>query len=341
MLIDKETYKAKWYGYTVTDCVVRNKDLFYFVARNEEQGSRAGPTQQETVVKRIISFDLSEPEGPRWGRQKLKYFSRIHAGVTLLPAEQFIGVDADGHVYAIGGGVAEMQEHIPESKEGPLRGGVTRVRTIQGYLYAVGGFHSVCRRVGRNQWESLGFNLPIPNNPTKREYLDAIFEMTLEDIDGFAHDDLYIIGGQGRVWHCDGKQWRPIPFPSNMYLKSICCAGDGFVYIGAQSGTVFKGRGDQWTMLERGHMSLPFNDMVWHAGKVWCTSDYGLWYIEDGKVKNAELPAEIKVCAGHLSVGDGVMLMAGVYGAAYHDGEQWTLIFNAYAMDTLVEESQS
>lgn len=341
MLINKESYSKNVYGYTITDCVVRNRNAFYFTLRNEEQGVNAGPTQQETVEKRILTFWLNKPEDKRSSHATLNGFARVHAGATLLPAEQFIGVDASGHVYAIGGGVAEMQDMIPKSKEGPLRGAVRRVRTIQGYLYAVGGFHSVCRRVGRNQWESLGFNLPIPINPTEDEYVDAISEMKIVDIDGFAHDDLYIIGGQGRVWHCDGKQWRPIPFPSNMYLESICCAGDGFVYIGAQSGTVFKGRGDQWTMLERGHMSLPFNDMVWHAGKVWCTSDYGLWYIEDGKVKKAELPAEIKVCAGHLSVGDGVMLMAGVYGAAYHDGEQWTLIFNAYAMDTLVEESQS
>lgn len=337
MLIDKDTYLKKWYGYRVTDCVVRNKDIFYFVARNEEQGSRAGPTQQETVVKRVISFILSEPEESRWGRQTLNHFSRIHAGVALLPKEQFVGVDAGGHVYAVGSGVAEMEESIPGSKEGPLRGAVHRVRTIDKYLYVVGGFHSVCRRTDRNQWESLCFNLPVPVNPTKKEYCRAVIEMGFDDIDGFSHDDLYTIGWKGRVWHCDGKQWRPIAFPSNMYLHSICCAGDGFVYIGAQSGTVFKGRGDQWTMLERGHMALPFNDMVWHAGKVWCTSDYGLWCIEGGKIVKPDLPAEITVCAGHLSVADGVMLMAGVNGAAYHDGQNWTLIFNTYEMDTLVE----
>ena len=71
-------------------------------------------------------------------------------------------------------------------------------------------------------------------------------------------------------------------------------------------------------------MTLAFKDMVWFDGKVWCTSDYGLWVIKDGKLKEAELPAEVTACAGNLSVGDGVMLLAGMYGATVYDGKTWT-----------------
>lgn len=38
---------------------------------------------------------------------------------------------------------------------------------------------------------------------------------------------------------------------------------------------------------------------------------------------NAELPPEIAIAAGNLSVGDGVILMAGMYGTAWHDGLEW------------------
>jgi hypothetical protein len=53
------------------------------------------------------------------------------------------------------------------------------------------------------------------------------------------------------------------------------------------------------------------------------TSDYGVWVIENDKVKRAEISDKIRTCAGHLSVGDGVMLLAGIYGAALHDGTTW------------------
>ena len=46
--------------------------------------------------------------------------------------------------------------------------------------------------------------------------------------------------------------------------------------------------------------------------------------IEDGKLKEAELPAEVTASAGNLSVGDGVMLLAGMYGATVYDGKTWT-----------------
>ncbi|MCV4592615.1 hypothetical protein OFC51_26410, partial [Escherichia coli] len=68
----------------------------------------------------------------------------------------------------------------------------------------------------------------------------------LSCVDGFSENDIYAAGGKGDVWNFDGDEWRQIHFPSNMLIESICCGQDGYVYIGAQSGTVFKGRKDQW-----------------------------------------------------------------------------------------------
>ena len=94
------------------------------------------------------------------------------------------------------------------------------------------------------------------------------------------------------------------------------------------SGSVFKGRGAEWKRLYRGDMTLPFRDMVWHQGKVWCTSDYGLWVVDSDKVKEADVPDKIRAYSGHLSVGDGVMLLAGIYGAAMHDGREWRMVID-------------
>ncbi|NMG71401.1 hypothetical protein [Parazoarcus communis] len=102
---------------------------------------------------------------------------------------------------------------------------------------------------------------------------------------------------------------------------------------GEQSGTLFRGRDKHWEMIERGNMSLPFRDIVWHAGRLWCTSDYGLWPLEAGQLVRVELPSDIAVCEGNLSAADGVMLMAGAHGAAFHDGNDWQLIFNTFKME--------
>ncbi|MCG8426033.1 MAG: hypothetical protein MI754_01595, partial [Chromatiales bacterium] len=196
--------------------------------------------------------------------------------------------------------------------------------------------HTVCRRRGPNDWESLCLNLPLG---TRAEHADEKIseDMAFQDIDGFTPDDLYVVAGRGIVWQCDGKRWKRIAFPSNMWLESVCCAGDGYVYISAQSGTLFRGRDNKWTMLHRGDMSLPFQDIVWHAGRLWCTSDYGLWTLEGDRLEKVELPSDIAVCSGNLSAADGVMLMAGAHGAAFHDGEQWQLIFNHYHMTQAVD----
>ncbi|NHZ42693.1 hypothetical protein [Massilia aquatica] len=88
-------------------------------------------------------------------------------------------------------------------------------------------------RVGKDVWN---YHLSLPK---KTDDLDA---SGFQDIDGFSPEDIYAVGGKGDVWHVDGQQWTQLPFPSEMNLSSVCCAPDGVVYIGAGSGTVFKGR---------------------------------------------------------------------------------------------------
>jgi hypothetical protein len=256
---------------------------------------------------------------------------------SKIPQEKGVCISSNGKAFISGGGQYD-REDIAMAKEGPRRGAIRRARMIHGMAYAVGAGHTVCRRRGLNDWESLCLNLPL-GTPAEHNDEKKSGDMAFEDIDGFSHNDLYAIAGRGVVWHFDGKAWRRIPFPSNMFLESVCCAGDGNVYIGAQSGTLFRGRGDKWEMIYRGHMSLPFKDIVWHANRLWCTSDYGLWTVNSGKLEPVEdLPAEIQVCAGNLSVADGVMLMGGVHGAAFHDGQKWQLIFNQYQMEKSLEQ---
>ncbi|MBR0565990.1 hypothetical protein J5J83_07670 [Azoarcus sp. L1K30] len=332
MVITPSDYIDVLKGFTITDCAVRNRDCFTFSARNIEESAKASAISEQWVGKRYVAFYPNDESDRLLFTGFKTGYERIQVGASQYRENKSICIDSSGVVYSAGGGSEEDEAPIPKSKDGPLRGGVRRIRMIDGMLYVVGGAHSACRRRGPNDWESLCLDLPVP---TRRDFdnVDIIENMGFNDIDGFAPDDLYTVAGRGVVWHCDGTHWHQIAFPSNMLLESVCCAGDGFVYIGAQSGALFRGRDKHWEMLERGNMSLPFKDIVWHAGRLWCTSDYGLWTLEEDQLVRVELPSDIAVCAGNLSAADGVMLMAGAHGAAFHDGDDWQLIFNAFKME--------
>lgn len=332
MWMTENEYKERVDGYGIMGCAVRNSRVFYLLGRNLKQAKKASAISEGTVEKRVISIFLDKPVDGRWSFSTLKGYQRLVGSASKLPVEQMVTIDSSSVVFAIGGGTSGA-ESISDFIDKSNLGAITRARTIDGYVYAVGSAHTVCRRRGKSDWESLNFNLP---RETREDFEDEerSDDMAFEDIAGFSQSDLYTVGGRGIVWHCDGKKWTQIPFPSNMYLHSVCCAGDGNVYIGAQSGALFCGRDNHWKMINRGDLSLPFKDIVWHAGKVWCTSDYGLWTVDNGKLVDADVPAEIKVCAGHLSAADGVMLMAGDSGAAFHDGEKWQLIYNKFEMES-------
>lgn len=329
MQLTEAEYRKRFDGYIITGCAVLRKNQYYFVSRNLAESERAGPTAESMVTKRVGWYCPDKPAGCRIQDMEFEGYQSLTIGRSRTGEERILCVSADGLVTTTGGAEDdEDEEAIPKSITGPRRGAMHRLRTIGETLYAVGSDHTVCLRKGRNQWESLCLNLPPPTLADFND-IERSDNMAFEDIDGFSADDIYAIAGRGRVWHFDGTKWSAIAFPSNMDVYSVCCAGDGYVYIGAQSGSLFRGRNHEWTLLTRERLTLPFQDIVWHAGKLWLTSDYGLWNLADGILVEADMPSsEIKVCAGNLSVGDGVMLMAGTHGAAVHDGSEWHLIFH-------------
>lgn len=319
--IDNESYAKYFQGFHITDCVVRDKNIFYFVLRQFYKGNESRP--ENSLKKRMVQFLQNYPHLKPWSYSELGGFGILNAGASNRPTGQFVGVDLGGAVYSLGSGEKGVETPLQSwFNGGPNRGGIRKLRTIEGVLYAVGGNRTVLRRDGKNNWH--GFTKDIPDIGDS--------DQGFEDMDGFSAKDIYCVGGTGNVFHFDGTNWQQCQFPSKkLYLESVCCAGDGYVYIGAQWGTVFKGKGDNWKRIHRDNMTLGFQDMVWHQGKVWCTSDYGLWVIENDKLVEADVPPEIRACAGNLSVGDGVMLMAGMFGAAYHDGQQWHMLVKTQA----------
>lgn len=318
-LLDIDQFKQHFRGFGLRDCAVRAKDIFYFVLFQDWDDNKPRPFDEE-LETRVVPLFLNREE--RWSHSSLNGLGGFMASATAVPKSQFVGVDGRGQVYVLGGGDGDFENKIPGGGgQGPKRGNVNNIKQVQGRLYGCGDPRSMFKRVDRNQWTEIG---PLPP--------DGRGEIGFRDFDVFSESDIYAAGGRGDVWHYDGSAWNRIAFPSNMWIESVCCGQDGFVYIGAQSGNVFRGRANQWKHIHQGDSSLPFKDMVWFGDRVYATNDYGLWEIQGETVTPSAQPIEITNCCGNLSVGDGVMLLAGAYGAALHDGKAWTRLFSLFEL---------
>lgn len=322
MELSSKFYEKYFRGYHLTGCVVRSKKYFYYVLIEGYDESKSPPPDHERTT-RVIGHFRDGRDRP-WGSTELIKFNTLLAGASEHPLSQFVGVDGIGQVYVLGSGVDEIEQIIPPGYEGgPARGGTRSLKMVEGYLYGCCGNRSLFKRVGRNEWVSIGGNPPEATEAEQDAYM-----VGFDDFDAFSSDDIYCAGDRGDVWHWNGQAWRRIEVPTNMYMHSVCCGGDGYVYIGMQSGNVLRGREDRWELFHEDQLALPFKDMVWFADTLWATNDYGLWQLTDGKIDRAEVPIEISNCAGNLSVADGVMLLAGEFGAALHDGTEWKLLFD-------------
>ncbi|EOX8481115.1 WD40/YVTN/BNR-like repeat-containing protein [Salmonella enterica subsp. indica] len=341
ILLESE-FKYGFYGNYITDCAVRNKNTFAFSARNEEEAEENDVTGEWNVTKYACRFYMDKPDGKRVKKGTINGWNRVYCSASIFPSNSFVYIDAEGDIYAILSGGNKREKRISDSfinksevpdyqNNGPGYFGIYRAKMIFGYVWVCGPRGNAARRVGEEQWEYKGH--PFPDT----QDIDALTNQDFQDIDGFSENDMYAVGGQGMVWHYDGHSWKQIVFPTNMYLYSVCCGEDGEVYIGAQSGAVFKGRGNRWTQIISEGLANPFNDMVWFQDRVWVTSDHGIWTIKDDIIEQPLIPDEVMACAGSMSVGDGVLLVAGEGGAAFHNGVLWQSLFLQYEMTQAVD----
>ena len=253
-------------------------------------------------------------------------FARIAYGTQ--PETEFVGVDTSGLVY--GYNPPRSDEEPPHPRDLPssdLAGVINQVVRIGQSIYTVGGPRRFHKRLGVGQWQDLSHNVPWPKDvATPGNGLKYLWN----DAAGFSETDIYVAGGEGDVMRFDGKKWKKVAFPSNELLHNVCCAPDGQVYIGGNMGSLYVGRENTWKKLADSNFSVPWKDIGWFAGKLWCGSDYGLWTLEGDKVERAKVPAEVQLSAGAIDISpDGqLMLTAGPDGASLYDGKSWQVLFH-------------
>jgi hypothetical protein len=250
-----------------------------------------------------------------------------------VPIPSYVAVDNRGHVFGYDKDRDGEESDLPQTTEGSKLAVVpTQVLRIGQSLYSVARPRRMYKRLGIDQWQDLTVNLKLPKDVDKpgngSKYM-------WKSADGFSETDIYAVGGWGDVFHFDGKKWKQLAFPSNELLVNVCCAGDGNVYIGGNMGSLYVGRENTWTKLGGSSFSVPWKDIAWFAGRLWCGSDYGLWELDGKKLSRSKAPADVLLTSGAIDISpDGQhMLTAGPDGASLYDGKEWQVLFSRHDLE--------
>lgn len=327
-------------GFNIIDCDVMDRERLYFLAR-EDYTQRPGwrdsrePPAEGRLAKRLLVVRPSGPPEKMWGHMHLTGLDQCVGAVAFAPDTNYVVVDSNSKAWskpASGNGFEKAMKSLYEG--GLLRGGVQRARSFGGELFCRAGGRGLFERTAPATWQPVGPVIPYVYAS------ETIGHFGFEDFDRFNETDWYAVGGLSDVWHFDGTAWRQCAFPSNQGLFAVCCAGDGAAYISVGAGSIYRGKGDRWNRIHDGQMSLPIKDLVWYEGQVWGTSDYGLWTIRDGVLQEADVPSDVKICAGNLATRDGVLLVAGYGGAAFKRDGEWTVVFHDHEVRELATKTK-
>ncbi len=292
--------------FTYLGGAVKFKDLFMFSLKADALDYESNPRTY---------FSANDQGG--WCGFGKEPWPMVSMCYCTIPKNQFAVLGPHGHVMILGS-KDNHPEVVGEGDGGvSARGPLTRVRTIAGKAYAVGMDRQVYRRDDANRWTCIDQSA----RPGPKEVKG------FESIDGFRADDIYAVGYDGDIFHWNGKAWRQIDSPTNLILTDVCCAADGQVYIVGQMGTIIRGRGDRWEVLDHGGGKAHLWNCAVFQGRLYTTTNSKLLHLgADGKLVPVDFGDDLPGTVYHLATGDGILLSIGAKDVMSFDGTTWTRI---------------
>ncbi|MEQ4777548.1 hypothetical protein ABN078_04820 [Providencia huaxiensis] len=317
--IKESDWKVRLKGWIITGCAIRDKNIVYICLRKDIPYEQARNLWNSEIPSRLLAIYLDTPQTPT-GSLSITGFDNPKIGVCLKPLEQGMIAERgdDGNVQCVGSGDDFPLEKIMEGDYANPK----NIKCIEGYAYYVGSAREIYKRVDIGKWERLQKGIPGGETDT---------DMGFTDLDGFSEQDMYAVGGEGDVWHYDGEQWIPCGFPSNEQLSAVLCAPDGYVYIGGEGGSLWRGRQFQWEKLNHGGSTILLNQLRWFEDKVWACDDYRLQCWDGNEMVRPMDGDESVLLSGHMDVRDGILVVAGDYSVDLYDGTVWHKIVRPYS----------
>ncbi|WP_181423458.1 WD40/YVTN/BNR-like repeat-containing protein [Halomonas heilongjiangensis] len=240
----------------------------------------------------------------------------VSCTTTPVPDYAFIAIAESGREVDIGNNtlrqeIVALGEHSPTSN-GPL----TAVRSFaDGQVFCVGTARQVYRKTGSSSWVRLDQTCK-PNDPEARSTTAFLA------VDGFSAEEVYAVGWDGEIWRFDGSIWHQIDSPTNVALHGVHCASNGMVYICGKCGTLLKGRGSTWDVLEQSDTEEDLRSIRMFDGILYVCSTNLVYRWYDEKLEVAKMASPVS-SAGRLTASGQRMLSVGLKDVAIFDGQDW------------------
>jgi hypothetical protein len=320
------------FDYVINDCVVVEDDVFAFFATLDPQKEGKAEYQHLSPCRLVHYFRAQD----RW-----EWLDIPRTGVRSSAA----GFAADGSRETIF--TCSMNEVIsfrydrgPNGTEKQIPFDTVLVpkgiRFIGDHFFLAGADSTIVRRDGPESWTRL------------YRQTEGV-EVSLEAIDGFAEDDVYVAGsdeefGVEGLFHFDGDQLVLQAVPDHYVRRgfhgvALCCAPDGSVYAVQRNGGLIAGNKDEgWrTLIRPEDVRTNYMDgMVWFKGTVYATSPDWLYRFDGHNWEPINPEAGFKPIAwGFVSANENVLLAAGPFGASIFDGTEWTPIYAQVSLEEI------
>lgn len=336
-IIDKESWSKFVRGRVIYDCaIVREKGYsFVLVEENPEPGI--------FPVTTFITMATDQPINLRFGVYSVGDFQFTTIASSLNPPE-YVAVDMGTSVYSATatrkGEERSIDKLLDMTTFRNKVGVIKKLVRVAGQIYALSNYRRVYRRIGEEKWSELGSEgkgVPLPADIAKNT--DYSMDLGFVDMSGFSASDMYAVGGKGDVWRFDGTKWLDCPVPTNARLSTVCCGGDGVVYISEINGTIWAGRENTWKKIADEEFAWGYqpSDSVWFNNRLYLGAQQGLWTLDKAKkcvqpLDEVESDAPNATNSGRLDISpDGKFLLtAGPHGACLNDGTGWRRLFSTF-----------
>lgn len=326
--LDEVNWTQRLKGWLIVGCTLRKGGILGLALRKDIPDDELARLWDSQVPTRVFSFNLANGRNGFYEFETGMPFPKI--GSSEVPDNLMLCAarEATGPVFVANRDYAEMEQIAPEGAHQASKSfTVKRIVQINGSAYAIGLFRDVFKRIGKASWERIDSGL---SELTQKQI--SATALGFLDLHGLTEDNMYAVGGHGDVWRYDGTRWIQCDFPSNKQLDTVTVAPDGQVYISGQSGSLWVGREDTWTLLYSGGSSVPYNDSRWFNDRLWLISDYQFHIWEEGELRRPTYNGVKLVHAGYMDCLDDLMLVASNNGTVHiSDGTDWKTVIRPYS----------
>jgi len=290
--------------YSFLDVTVVDRNMLFFIAVEDEYVEE---NPDHSVILQLHQgnwkkLDVSE---------KL-----VSCTLSTYPTRQMVCVAENGMSASLGGGKLTL-ECIALGADSPSSNGpLVEVRSVcRGKAWAVGTSRQAYRKEDIGNWLRMD---QTSKSSDPQERANSCFH----SIDGFSESEIYCVGWEGEIWRFDGMSWSQCLSPTNLTLYKVRCCSDGYVYACGQLGTIIRGRGDSWGIIQQEETEEHLRSLAFFKGKLYLVSS-NLAYELSGK-KFVQLRDDFTATTcGELDANEDVLISVGLKDIMLFDGQNW------------------